>query len=240
VRELHTRLRAVGESKHTINFTRLMGDFQFSVKKLGIAAERAAQPTLTRLCAALEAALARAEKETHQTRSAILHAAEVTLEVLEELSEHPDSVPDISEAKARILIVDDDALARRAMTMCVQLAFGRPDHAASGEAAVALATASTYDIIFLDVRMPGLNGFATCHRIRETATNANTPVVFVTSLNDNAALESAAGSGGNAFLTKPAPSSLIKLLALTYLVRARSSRFGPPRKLEVIPDLVPV
>src|SRR2546426_5710002 len=40
------------------------------------------------------------------------------------------------------------------------------------------------EVVFLDVQMPGMDGFELCSKIRETQLNRSTPVVFVTGMND--------------------------------------------------------
>lgn len=64
--------------------------------------------------------------------------------------------PDLATTPAvNILVVDDEPLTRRAIVGALQTAFLKPDSAESGEAALALAREKTFDVIFLDVQMPG-------------------------------------------------------------------------------------
>src|SRR5205814_9637459 len=88
------------------------------------------------------------------------------------------------QPRNRLQLVDHDPLSRRAHCGSPQLAFGRPDSDDSGEAAVTLADEKAFDLIFLDVMMPGMDGFAACERIHERELNQNTPIVFVTSNTD--------------------------------------------------------
>ena len=71
------------------------------------------------------------------------------------------------------------------MSNALQLRFGKPECAHSGEAALAMAAQRTYDLIFMDVRMPGIDGFMTCSIIRKTLANRSTPVVLVTGLSSD-------------------------------------------------------
>ena len=152
------------------------------------------------------------------------NATAAALELLEQLCR--DGIdPDLAQPPVSLLVVDDDPIARRAVGGALQLVFGRPDAADSGEAAVALAGEKAFDLIFLDVRMPGVDGFTACSLIHETTHNRRTPVVFVTSQDDLksraqaeassaqagadtqssptiAANASSAGSGTNAFMQR--------------------------------------
>ncbi len=122
----------------------------------------------------------------------------------------------------RVLVVEDEvkmaALIRRGLVEQGVAADIAPD----GEEALTLAGSSEYDAIVLDVILPGIDGFATCRRLREDGVWA--PVLMLTA---RGALEDrVAGLDGGAddYLTKP--FSFAELLArLRALVRRdRSER----------------
>ena len=123
-----------------------------------------------------------------------------------------------------LLVVDDDLVARRVLVGALQTTFPRPESVESGEAALALAAEKTYDVIFLDVIMPGMDGFETCLKIRGTIPNRVTPVIFVTSQNDAHAHEQMVRNGGNDILGKPFLTSEITVKALTFALRGRRQR----------------
>jgi CheY-like chemotaxis protein len=120
-----------------------------------------------------------------------------------------------------MLVVDDDLIARRAITGVLQTAFEKPESVENGEAALALAAEKPFDVIFLDVIMPGMDGFEVCSKIRETVPNRRTPVVFVTSQDDAHARDQISRSGGNDLLGKQFLTSEITVKALTFALRGR-------------------
>ena len=66
------------------------------------------------------------------------------------------------------------------------------------------------DCVLLDVRMPGMDGFEVCARIRAAARGADTPIVFLTALRDLDTFDRALREGGDDFLTKPVrPTELL-------------------------------
>jgi CheY-like chemotaxis protein len=121
----------------------------------------------------------------------------------------------------RMLVVDDDPIARRAVAGALQMAFEKPEAAASGEAALAAATARPFDLIFMDVQMPGMDGFTACAKLHETGLNRTTPVVFVTGRSDFEARAQMSRSGGSDLVSKPFLKSEITVKALTFVLRGR-------------------
>lgn len=126
-----------------------------------------------------------------------------------------------SNPPIKMLVVDDDLVARRALVGALQTAFEKPESVENGETALVLSVKKTYDVIFLDVVMPGMDGFEVCAKIRETATNRATPVVFVTGNSDFNTRAQMSRSGGNDLLAKPFLTAEITVKALTFALRGR-------------------
>ncbi|HEX7671425.1 MAG TPA: hybrid sensor histidine kinase/response regulator [Polyangiaceae bacterium] len=79
-----------------------------------------------------------------------------------------------------------------------------------GRAAVEAFERDRPDCVLMDVRMPDMDGFAACERIRELPLGHETPIIFLTALRDVDTFDRALASGGNDFLTKPVrPAELV-------------------------------
>lgn len=141
---------------------------------------------------------------------------------------------ELTSPPIRILVVDDDPVARRVLTGALQTAFGKPDCADSGEAALALVNDRPYEVIFLDVHMPGLDGFEVCSRIRQAGANQTTPVVFVSSYTNGKLRAQIVDCGGTAFVAKPFLVAEITLKALTFALRGWLEKTEHP---EEVPQL---
>lgn len=105
----------------------------------------------------------------------------------------------MSDAPWRVLAADDDPTAR----LLMQAALGGDfvvTLVADGNDALAAFQASAFDIVLLDVEMPGLDGFAVCAAIRRT--HAALPVILVTGRSDPEFLEQT-GRLAAAYLAKP-------------------------------------
>jgi CheY-like chemotaxis protein len=176
-----------------------------------------------RLGAVLQDVLTEFVKRPDTRTSVTFATAESALALLGELC-GSKSDPNLAEPAVRILVVDDDPIARRAVALSIQSVFGKPASADSGEAAVSMAEKESFDLVFMDVLMPGMNGFAACAKIHETASNRETPVVFVTAKSDETSKNEALAAGGSGFIAKPISSKGILLTALTFALRARLKR----------------
>jgi CheY-like chemotaxis protein len=218
----------------------LLSDLCLEAHRLCSDARRAELSAAHRLASALEAMLRKLFEDPNLCTDFAFDAAAGALDVLGEIC-RTKTDPDLAQPAARLMVVDDDPITRRAIAQSLQLVFGRPDSADSGEAALALAGKTGFDLIFLDVRMPGMDGFATCSGIHRTRRNRRTPVVFVTSYDDLDSRSKAAASGGCGLIPKQAMASQIKLVALSFILRGRlagkSSRRKPhPHRPETAPS----
>src|SRR6185369_4037234 len=126
-----------------------------------------------------------------------------------------------TEPPVQLLAVDDDAVSRLAISFALRKAFNEPDLAPDGEAALGLIARQSYDVIFLDVDMPGMDGFELCAKIRQTVGYRTTPVVFVTRHSDFNSRAKSTLSGGQDLIGKPFLAFEITVKALTLALRGR-------------------
>lgn len=154
------------------------------------------------------------------TSSSLLTVA-TAVDLLIELSHSAVTADLANTPPVRLLVVDDDPVVRRAITGSLQMSFDKPDSVDNGAAALALAEQKRFDAIFMDVEMPGQDGFEVCLRIRKTELNRTTPVVFVTCHSDFKSRSQSAVSGGNDFMAKPFLPAEIKVKALTFVLKGR-------------------
>lgn len=122
---------------------------------------------------------------------------------------------------ANILVVDDEAISRRAITYALEKAKLKSVSIDDPKVACNLLAENRFDLIFLDVDMPGMNGFELCAKLRALPAHRNTPVVFVTGLNDFESRTNSMMSGGNDFIAKPFLFIELAVKALGYVMRGR-------------------
>ncbi len=179
------------------------------------------------LCSALQGLLQKLQEKPANMGASTLGTAADALALLKDLC-LKGVRPDLATTPAiSILVVDDEPLTRRAIVGALQTAFLKPDSAENGEAALALVAAKTFDVIFLDVQMPGMDGFQACAKIREAGLNRATPVIFVTSHTDFKSRMQSARCGANDFVVKPFLFAEMTVKALTYSLRNRLQKLAP-------------
>ena len=106
-------------------------------------------------------------------------------------------------AVRKVLCVDD---ARADLTNIEKIVSGANclvSTASSGAEAVERAKADKPDLIFMDVNMAGMDGFAATRELKKDAATKDIPVVFVTSKNQKADRVWAQMQGGAGFVSKP-------------------------------------
>jgi signal transduction histidine kinase len=116
---------------------------------------------------------------------------------------------------AHILVVDDAPQNRLLAEARLSGAGYRVTQAESGEAAITAFEREVPDLVLLDVRMPGLDGFDTLERLRALPHGPNVPVVFLTAFDDEDTHRRALAAGVDDFLSKP-------LRPTELLIRVRS------------------
>ena len=111
---------------------------------------------------------------------------------------------------ATILVVDDNEANRRLAENTLEDEGYRVVLASAGLEALDLFAKELPACVLLDVRMPGLDGFAVCERLRQLPGGAETPVLFLTALRDVDTFDRALHVGSDDFLTKPIrPTELV-------------------------------
>jgi CheY-like chemotaxis protein len=177
--------------------------------------------TVWQVVSALEGLLKQLAEKSGNVTPSTLRAVNCGLDLLDELCV-PGLKPDLlTERPFKFLVVDDDLISRQAMSLALKKTFGQPDLAVNGETALAQAGQQAYDVIFLDVQLPGMDGFELCTKIRDAALNRNTPVVFVTGQSDFDARAKSTLSGGNDLMGKPFLIFEITVKALTLALQGR-------------------
>jgi DNA-binding response OmpR family regulator len=129
----------------------------------------------------------------------------------------------MTDVAKRILIVDDDKLLRRSLSLQLERAGFETNTAAAAEDALAIIAREAPDLMLLDIGLPGMDGL---EALRQVQRQADVPVIFVTARRRE--LDSILGLelGADDYITKPFNPDL--LLARVRAVLRRSARQAAP------------
>ena len=105
--------------------------------------------------------------------------------------------------RGSILVVDDSEYNRDALSRRLNQKGFLVETAADGTAALECASNRAFDLVLLDVEMPGMSGLEVLSRLRETRSQTELPVIMVTARAQSADVIEALGLGANDYITKP-------------------------------------
>ena len=120
---------------------------------------------------------------------------------------------------AKILVVDDTVMNLTVVKGLLKQTKIQIETAESGYDTLKLVTQKHYDVIFLDHRMPGMDGIETLHEMQklENNLNADTPVISLTANAISGAKEQYIAAGFKDYLTKPINSAALEVMLMKYL-----------------------
>jgi two-component system nitrogen regulation response regulator NtrX len=123
--------------------------------------------------------------------------------------------------KARILIIDDEAEVRRSVGMILKYDDYEVIEASSGPEGIAMAERESPDLVFLDIKMPGMDGLEVLQRIR--AASENLPIVIISGHGTVSTAVEATKAGAFDFIEKPPTTDKLLVTIRNALERSRLS-----------------
>ena len=103
----------------------------------------------------------------------------------------------------RILIVDDIEKNRLLLSRFLKNKNYDVLQASSGEESIALVKENDIDLILMDIKMPDMDGYEAARQIKSIRSVKYLPIIFVSALSEDEALEEALAAGGDDYVTKP-------------------------------------
>ncbi len=219
---------ALGAMRHCFqSFTRtpndlsLLNELHCHVQGFAERARVSGLVALHRLCTSFADLTHGLYEIPEQVNPSTLRTVHQTIEFLASLMKEKNLAQVKDPAKALIYAVDDDLGNCESIALAMEESGMRTTYAQDPAMSLAELASSRYDLIFLDVNLPGMDGFELCKQIRTLAIHTATPVVFLTGL---ATLENrvqSSLSGGNDFIAKPFNLHELSVKAITLLLKAQ-------------------
>ena len=181
---------------------------------------------ISHLASALEAMLKEIYEKPKNINASTLRTAANAVDFLGLLFERGTPAGQQEIPASNILVVDDEVISRRAITFALDKAKLKSTALDNPFKALELLTANHFDLVFLDVDMPGMTGFELCTKIRALPQHKKTPVVFVTSLTDFDSRTSSTMAGGNDFIGKPFLFIELTVKSLIHVLRGKLTAAG--------------
>jgi two-component system OmpR family response regulator/two-component system alkaline phosphatase synthesis response regulator PhoP len=106
-------------------------------------------------------------------------------------------------SRPTVLIVEDESNIRELVSLHLRLEELMPVEAADGTSGLDLARTRRFDLVILDLMLPGLDGVTVCRAIRRDSVNADTPILMLTARREESDKVLGLDSGADDYLTKP-------------------------------------
>ena len=104
----------------------------------------------------------------------------------------------------KVLVVDDDSTCQKVIESLLKPTGCQLTCVSSGAAALQALSVNTYDVVIMDIRMPGMDGVTAVRRIRESRkAHGKIPIIVLTADTTQETRTRCMAAGANIFLTKP-------------------------------------
>ncbi len=127
-------------------------------------------------------------------------------------------------AGRHILVVDDDARNLFVITAALEKQGAKVSGVLSGKSALEFLQKQTVDLVFMDIMMPGMDGYQTISALRRNPAMAATPVVVLTAKSLPADREQALAAGADDYLAKPADFDMLVNMAAVWCANKRGAK----------------
>lgn len=121
----------------------------------------------------------------------------------------------------KVLVIDDDSQMLQMVRFIFQRAGAQVFTASDGREGLSKLLAQQPQLVILDVKMPGMDGFEVCRRIRRVSDSA---VVMLTALNQENDMLAGLDAGADDFISKPFTPEILLARARTVLRRGENTR----------------
>jgi DNA-binding response OmpR family regulator len=125
--------------------------------------------------------------------------------------------------RPRLLVVDDNDLNRDALSRRLQQRGYDVTEAGGGADALALASATAFDAVLLDVEMPDVSGIDVLQDLRRRWSHVELPIIMVTARSQGAHIVEAFKLGANDYVTKPVDFTVLLARLATHVAHKRAA-----------------
>ncbi|MCF3142257.1 response regulator [Streptomyces platensis] len=132
-----------------------------------------------------------------------------------------NAVTDRTERKGRILVVDDDRTNRMMLTYRLEMAGLETASSENGLEALQMLRESDFDVVLLDILMPGMDGYATLDLMKHDQQLSRTPVIMMSAVGELDSVIRCLEMGAEDYLPKPLDHLLLTSRVNNILLKIR-------------------
>ena len=149
---------------------------------------------------------------------------------------------ELGQFAGRLLVVEDDINLRTILKMQLERANYSVATAENGDEALEALAREVFDLVLLDVIMPGMDGWQVCRHIKNDISTANIPVIMLTARSEQEDRIRGLVGGANDYLTKPyeleeLPARVRNILQWSRMQRAANPLTGLPGNIAIENEL---
>lgn len=171
------------------------------------------------LGSAFEAMLFELREKPDSLTPSVIRTMVSTVDFVSDLCQRAREEANEFEFSAHVLVVDDDPLANRLVVAALLRAHLPAQSTEDPITALKLLREKRFDLLLLDIEMPGMDGFELCKRVRALPGYLKTPVIYVTAHTDFEHRTKSVLSGGNDLIGKPVFPMELAVKSVTHLLK---------------------
>ncbi|MBC8096214.1 MAG: response regulator [Akkermansiaceae bacterium] len=204
------------------------------IRKLGFLTHMTAMAgchRIAQLSSVFEALLFELHEKPSIISESSLHTTATTIALLSESLSRADQADEQCLSPTSILVVDDDAVSNRALYLALSRYRLNPTFVLDPFVALKKARQTAYDLVLLDINLPGMDGINMCEQMRKLPLHQSTPVIFITSHMEFEPRARSILRAGDDLITKPIlPVELtVKVIASSLKKRMKLNPPQPER-----------
>ncbi len=133
-------------------------------------------------------------------------------------------MPNRNHLSGRVLVIDDSLAVRTQMKIFLDLYNVNADLVETAEQGIRLASVREYDLIFLDIVLPEMDGYKACKLMRSAEGTKRTPIVMLTSKSSSFNKLRGVMAGCDQYLTKPVNGQQLQTVLLRYMKKKEKAQ----------------
>ena len=218
--DLNELAQGLSKSRNEVESDLRVNNFYRRVHFLAATAGLANAHDIALLASAFEALLFELMGRPALITPSVSRTIAFTTDFLSLLLERVNSAPIKPIATPQTLVVDDDPLSNRLLSSALRRAQMTARCTQDPLVGMQWVHETRFDLVLLDIEMPGMNGLDFCKQLRVMPGYRHTPVIFVTSHGDFVNRAKSILSGGNDMISKPVLPIELAVKAVTHLLKA--------------------